>query len=374
MARRLAMVGGGGLAGLALVALTTLPVDPWALFRPAPVLESDVSGQLAEVDIHYVRSFHDAAYPTIADLLGSLSPDTAVRIVVAREEEFDHLMESLDRDDIHSPHEITPVVMGMPISPWAKDRFGTLRRGDEALLALPPRRGGGEGPRANDERVPARLCEQLDDVSCIALSFAFEGGDLLSDDEHVFVPANLVARNPVADEEARRQLLEEIAEVTGRRVIPIGTSATDIPDHHIGMVVTPLGDGVLAVADPDLGRKLYERLPEDRRTVQLANDPAVLARFDNVAEALETRGFEIVPIPMLLTASPRVYVTYNNAVVETRTDGRHIHMPVYGIPALDDEAERRFVARGLQVHRIRVGSLYEHTGSLRCLVGVIRRS
>ena len=33
----------------------------------------------------------------------------------------------------------------------------------------------------------------------------------------------------------------------------IGDRPEDVPNHHIGMYLTPLGNGRLAVADPDLG-------------------------------------------------------------------------------------------------------------------------
>jgi hypothetical protein len=260
------------------------------------------------------------------------------------------------------------VVTGFPITPWAKDRFGTFRRGDQPVLALPPDRSRVGGARGNDGRVPEILCRELEGLTCESLPFRFEGGDLLSDADRVYLPANLPGRNPHLDED---ELLASMEQIFGRDSARIGQRPSEIPDHHIGMVVTPLGDGIVAVADPDLGRELAETT--DVSPVEIERDDARYEPFRAVATILEDQGLTVVRVPMLLTTTPRVFVTYNNALLETRSDGRHIFMPVYELPQLDAAAAQVFEEQGLSVHPIRVADVYEHTGSLRCLVGVIAR-
>lgn len=379
MLRRLLWAVGGVVAGAVLVAVSAAPIDLPALLRGPPVLVSDVDGALAEVELQYVRSFHDQAFPTIADFLGALSEDTAVRIVVADATEFEFLMAELAGAGVRTPREVTAVVTDFPITPWAKDRFGTFRRGGTAVLAVPPERSRVGGARGNDEKVPDVLCDHLDDVECEAMPFRFEGGDLLSDDERIYVAATLMGRNPSLAED---ELLARLADTSGKRIVRIGKSPADVPDHHIGMVVTPLGDGVVAVADPDLGRDLARALRAGDAgevdgggtAVEIeAADEAYLP-FRRVIADLEAQGLRIVRVPMLLTGTPRVYVTYNNAVLEIRDDGRHVYMPVYGLDELDALAAATFEGEGWTVHPVRVAELYRHTGSLRCQVGVIRRT
>ena len=366
--QRLGWGAAGAAAGLLLLAVASQPLDVGAWLQPELELVSDVDGELAEVELHYVRSFHDASFATIADLLDALPRDTVVRVVVAYVHEFDFLVEELERHGISPPDELTAVVTGFPITPWAKDRFGTFRRGYQPVLALPPDRSRVGGPRGNDARVPEILCREVEGLSCESLPFRFEGGDLLSDADRVYLPANLLGRNPHLDED---ELLASMDELFGRPAARIGQRPSQIPDHHIGMVVTPLGDGVVAVADPDLGRELAG--DTSAGPVEIEPDDERYIPFRAVATILEDQGLIVVRVPMLLTTTPRVFVTYNNALLETRADGRHIYLPVYELPQLDALAAQVFEEQGLTVHPIRVTDVYEHTGSLRCLVGVIAR-
>jgi len=365
---RLGWALAGCAAGLLLIVVGSGPLEVRAWFQPERALVSDVEGELDRIVVHYVRSFHDASFPTLADLFDALPRDTAVHVVVAERAEFDHLVDALDREGIAPPDELTAVVTGFSITPWAKDRFGTFHRGQRPVLGLPPDRSRIGGARGNDARVPELLCREIDGLDCEALPFRFEGGDLLSDGERIYVPANLPGRNPGR---AGDELLPTIAQVAGRDVTPIGDRPSDIPDHHIGMVVTPLGNGVVAVADPDWGRALVGESPA--APIEVEDDEERYLPFRAVAAALEDEGLTVVRVPMVLTSTPRVYATYNNALVETRDDGRHIYMPVYDLPELDGLAAGIFEDQGLTVHPIRVEDLYEHTGSLRCLVGVISR-
>ena len=57
--------------------------------------------------------------------------------------------------------------------------------------------------------------------------------------------------------------------------------------------------------------------------------------------------------------------------VVAKDDG--VYMPVYGIPALDAAARAVFEGQGWSVLPVDVKDVYRHTGSLRCLVGIIER-
>ena len=161
--------------------------------------------------------------------------------------------------------------------------------------------------------------------------------------------------------------------VFGKSVVVLGNEVQDVPDHHIGMYLTPLGDRKVAVGDPALGMAIYDGLPSEQKTLQIRRDTAAFRPFMNVIGVLEDRGFEVVRIPLLLTDVPRVYVTYNNAILETRDGEKRIYMPVYGISGMDRAGGQAFRDQGWKVIPVNVGDIYTHTGSLRCMVGIVRR-
>jgi hypothetical protein len=364
----------GAVAGLAVAGAVA---DPAALVEPLagdPAIVSDAHGGLTEIVVHYRRDFHEQSRETLEDLVAALPPGVTIRVVVERREEFDFLVQHLEEMGIPDHGRLEPVVAGFEISPWSKDRFGTLERRGHPVVAVPPHRAAVSGARGNDERIPDLLCAELEHVQCRALPFYFEGGDLISDERHVFVAATLLERNPPLTEARRAELLEQIGDELRRDVVPIGREGTDVPDHHIGMYLTPLGDGVVAVASPAAGARLYRALPTREQTLELQDDPVEIQRFTRIADDLRDQGFTVVEVPLLLTTTPRVYVSYNNALLERRGDDQIVYMPVYGIETLDLAAAEVFRDLGWRVESIRVEDVYTYTGSLRCLVGVVSRA
>jgi hypothetical protein len=360
------------LVGAALsVPLSALP---WReMWQPVTRLVSDADGVLAEVCVHYCRAFHADAFPTLHDLFAALPREASIRVVVREASEYAHLRKALVDRGAFLPPRMAPVVTRFPITPWAKDRFGTLACGRRAVLAVPPLNPALRGPRANDARVPGFLSRQLAGLEARVLPFCFEGGDLIADRDTVFLAANCLARNQPLDVDARDELLRRIEDSLGKRVVVLGNRAADVPDHHIGMYLTPLGDRRVAVGDPDWGRRLCASPAVPTGILEVDACETRYARFRRVARELGAKGYALVPVPLVLTSRPRVYVSYNNSILERSRHGKHIYMPVYGIPALDAVAAGVFEREGWQVRPVRVGRLYRHTGSLRCLVGVIRR-
>jgi hypothetical protein len=338
-------------------------------------LVSDCDGALKEISFHYVQDFNEDCIETLSDLLTALPNEVAVRVVVAREEEFDFLRHELSQRNVDLRREMTAVVTGEPITPWAKDRFGTMRTWfGTPVLAVPPMRSRSSGCRANDERVPDRMSRELRRLNCRSLPFFFEGGDLLSDSTNVYVAANFLGRNQPRNKIDPEALMETIGGVLGRHVVSIGRDTGDVPDHHVGMYLTPLGDNTVAAGDPALGRDLWSLLVDQNPGVDVETNEACYTSFHRARNEVERHGLRIVRMPLILTRQPRVYLTYNNAILEIRSGEKRIYMPVYGIPAQDEAARRIYEAEGWRVFPVRVGKLYRHTGSLRCLIGIIRRA
>lgn len=371
--QRLSVTAAGALCGLVLGAgLPGVPIS-----RPkagAAKLVSDAHGALEEICILYRPDFEPYGLDVYTDFFSALQPDVRIHVVVERQGDFAEFREALAARGVFGLHRLLPLVTGFPLSAWAKDRFGTMHRGNRAIIAVPPTRSNPEGARGNDGRVPELLYERIPGLDRQVLPFNFEGGDLLSDETHVYVAANFLARNPPLDANRRAALLTRIGRCFGKEAITIGTHAHEVPDHHIGMYLTPLGDNVIVAGDPDLGLRILgegEGAPGD---MDVETDPRRYIPFSNAIEYLQDRGFEVIRVPMVLTRTPRVFVTYNNAICERRDGAKRIYMPVYGIPALDAAATAVFETQGWEVFPVRVASVYRCTGSLRCLVGVLRRS
>lgn len=351
--------------------LSQLP-NPHARDIAMPELVSDADLALADISIHYRSDFHDECLETLRDLMAGLPQEVTVWVVVESLEEFNFLKNRMEGSA--SSARLRAVVTGMPITPWSKDRFGTMTAEGNPVLAIPKARTLAEGPRGNDETVAALICRESDDATLKVLPFMFEGGDLLSDQDNIYVPANMVARNEPLTDAGKGALLAAIERTFGKTVVHIGDEARDMPDHHIGMYLTPLGNGRLAVADPDMGLQMCRELNiAEVGGVAVETDPTCYQPFRNVIQLLQDRNIEIVRVPMILTTLPRVYATYNNAIVEERNGVRRIFMPTYGVPGIDQRAAQIFAEQNIEVIPVRVSKLFKHTGSLRCLVGVIRR-
>lgn len=368
--RKLALIG-GSLTGLALA----LGLSQWASrSRPLPPahLISDAHGALADICIQYRQDFNPSVIETLTDLFEGLDDDLEIRIVVERRAEFEFLKAELARHGVTRLNRLSAVITGFPITPWARDRFGALTADGEPIIAVPPARSNIPGARGHDERVPEILAGCVPYATCRPLSFMFEGGDLLADEENAFISANCLGRNSPLDVDDREGLLRQIKESLGKRIVVIGKTAEEVPDHHICMVLTPLGNKRVAVADPWLGLETYRQNPSGE-TVEVETDLSKYEPFRIVRQHLERQGFQTVPIPLLLTKTPRVFLSYNNVILERCGGEKRVYMPIYGVPALDQSAGEAFEKEDWHVIPVRVAKLYRHTGSLRCQVGIIRR-
>ncbi len=370
---RTVAVIGGVLAGVLLALCLSQLVGVSDVDTPSAWLASDVDGRLREICVHYRQDFNEESIEVLSDLFASLPTDVTVHVVVADHAEFAFLQSELASRGIGAGLRMRPLVTGMPITPWAKDRFGTMRDGDTPVIALPGVRTMLSGARANDERVPELICDRLSRVRAKVLPFHFEGGDLISDATNVYVAATLLDRNQPTTVLERQRLISLIETTFKKHAVVIGESGAEVPDHHIGMYLTPLGNSTVALGDPDMGRRLCRELGI-AESVELESDESAYEPFRNVIRVMQTQGFKIVRVPLVLTTTPRVYLTYNNAILESDAGHKRIYMPVYGVTALDRAATRIFQQQGLTVLPVRVGKIYRHTGSLRCLVGIIDRA
>jgi len=370
---------GGLYLVFALGAVVLTPEPPEA----GPLMPAS-GGPITDLGIQFHRTGAERFLPVFGALLGALDPETTVHVVVGDEADHNRFEEA--RTGWFAEGEGPRVVYasaGQPITSWMRDRLGVLDPGPSggpAVLLAPAAPMTGPEARAHDWIVPWTLGEHLGTRAMVrATEYRFDGGDLIADEERVYVATPLFGRNPGVAPDA---LVARLERDLGRPVLRLGSEAHSVPDHHIGMFLTPLGDGRVAVGDPDLalaalaevGMERPAMLPVGGEPLTLDLDPGRLDRFRRVAEELRAAGLEVVPIPILPSRSPYVFLSYNNVLVERRADGRlHVYLPVYGVDVLDDAAIRAWEEAGAVVHPIGVEGLFRLGGSVRCLVAPLAR-
>lgn len=340
-----------------------------------PVLMPAAGGALTDLGIQFSRVDGQRFLAVYEQLFAALDPDTRVHVVVGDASDRE-AFEAARRSWAAAP-EVTYTLADRPITSWMRDRLAVLGGSEHSpTLLAPPSPMAGPEARANDWWVPWVVADSdalPGGATVRTSSFQFEGGDLISDGEHVFVAPPLWARNPDLD---RDEVLARVAAETGLEVVPIGLH-DPVPDHHIGMFLTPLGQGRVAVADADLGLAAIgeaDSLVVGGEPLAIDRSAERRARFRQVATDLERAGFEVVPLPIVPAQQRYVMLSSNNALLEHRQGALHVYMPAYDVDALDRAATQAWTDAGAVVHPIDVTTVFRLGGSVRCLTAPLGRS
>ena len=303
---------------------------------------------------------------------------------------------------------------------WTQDPFLVLQDGSGATRLLKP----WIFERAGDEVMPAVVSDAFG-IDVQQSRLFFEGGNLVSDAQHVFIGANTIRYNAVRWVASEADVVRQFELELGRTVLVIGPMPQ--PIGHIDMMLTPLGNGRIAVADASLGAAAVEQADaddpaqidafEDEIERGFFGDPAIrelrladgrtarvppvrgetlrMARksreiaplLDGIAAAISARGYEVVRIPFLFggpDADPGSddknqgvarypMLTYNNVLLESVPE-RVVYLPEYGLPAVDRAALNAWRDAGFRTVRVpglTISAMYG--GALRCSVKVLRR-
>lgn len=306
----------------------------------------------------------------------------------------------------------------LSFSIWPQDPFVVLRddRGESRLLTS---RDYGR----MEDREMARVVADALGWPVEESSLFFAGGNVLADERHAFVGADLIRANQ--DGASERRVVERFQRELGRPVIVVGTAPQAVA--HIDLMLTPLGRGRVALGDPARGADLAEQaLAADAAAVRAFEEHAELYFFGHpelrsltgpggrvihapaiqgrtadaiadsrrIAPALEAvardltgRGYEVLRVPLLLTRLDRPehrrgpgesagypVLSYNNVLIERVGDTRRVYMPVYGLAALDEAAHRAWTVAGFEPRTIPgVTTSAMYRGSLRCSVKILER-
>ena len=346
-------------------------------------MTSAVGGPITDLAIQFHRPGPAPVARVLRDLMAAVDPATTTVHVVVSDAEDERTLARLAPAVGHGPR-VRAVRANRTITSWIHDRLLVLdppTGGGPPTLVAPPAAHQGSAARVGDWRVPWDLRAAALPVPprVVTARFQFDGGDLIADGQRVYVTPRLLARNADASR-SREALLAEIARTVGRRVTVVGDDAHPVPDHHVGMFVTPLGEGRVLVADPDLALSVLRRAGASRdltvggAPLPLDLSEARLETFRNLARSLRAQGLQVIPLPALPSPDPYVLISYGNAMLEHRRDGRlHVLMPTYGVPALDAAATAIYRAAGAVVHPIAVQDVFRMGGSVGCLVAPLRR-
>ncbi len=305
---------------------------------------------------------------------------------------------------------------------WPQDPF-IVTTGPEGrrLLASP------EFARAEDNEMARLVAAELG----LPLEYAelsFEGGNIVADEDFVFIGANTIRRNALDLELPEIEIAQRFERLLGKAVVVVGPLPQ--PIGHIDMMLTPLGNKRLVVADPAWGARLAQqdlndnpaavsafeqrsmrdffghsaigevhlldgsvlRPPEimDATSHAISDSKSIAAALDGLAQSLQELGFRIERVPYLerRPVNPETpaagetipgqagypQLTYNNALIESLENSKRVYLPEYGWPALDDAAGEAWRTLGYEVVAIpgfTTSAMYG--GALRCSVKVLAR-
>lgn len=371
------------LAGLVLAVLVVvLGGRPRPRPRPAPMvsapLVADDVGALAEVLVHYTPDAEAQIEPAYRDFLGTLPAGTRT-VVVHPASAGASTRAFLDRIGAHDTR-LVPVTARLAI--WSKDRALVLD-GTEArtTLLVPPKPRSGESGRPFDWNiVPAVVAAMPDHLAYREIPIAFDAGDFAIAGDRVLYDVNLWERNRGRGYATPVAFRERLRNVLGREVMMLGVEDAGVPQHHMSMYMASLGGNEVLVGDPVAGARLVgkdyrpgEKSPERGDALVSDTSPATLARFERAASDLTRLGFHVTRIPTV-AFDAKTYFAYTNGVFETRAGKKHVWMPVFDVPALDEAARGVYEGQGFVVHPVHVRSLYAHHGTIGCVVNVLART
>lgn len=307
-----------------------------------------------------------------------------------------------------------------PLTIWTQDPFLVLKEGKETILLVPR-----EFERADDRLMAETLARERGYILRNSELF-FEGGNIVSDESFIFIGANTIHFNAFRLEISEIEVVLRFQKELGRDVLVIGPAPQ--PIGHIDMMLTPLGNGRIAVADSAAGAEVLRRLeseaPQDIAEFEqyceqhffghpsissirgkdgqiisapdlrgetermIARSQEIAQVLDGIAAALEQYGYEIVRIPFLFGGPERLpeddtqavqadypMLTYNNVLLETTAGSANVYLPLYGLDALDAEAESAWRKAGFNpqpVEGLAISAMYG--GALRCSVKVLERT
>ncbi|PLX95408.1 MAG: hypothetical protein C0619_01490 [Desulfuromonas sp.] len=307
-----------------------------------------------------------------------------------------------------------------PITIWTQDPFLVLAQPGKPTTLLP----SNEFNRAGDRLMASAVAEKLG-FTLKRSPLDFEGGNIVADDNFAFIGADTIRHNAIVKNTDEVEIVRQFENELNRKVLVIGPFPQ--PIGHIDMMITPIGDKRVVVADSRAGAELAEealnKTPETVRAFESycenyffgspkidelttesgekINRPKVVGQtlkmidlsnkiapvLDGIAGSLENFGYTVFRIPFLygvpakgtsesdnLKNESYPMITYNNVVMERDGHEKIVYLPSYRWEMMDQKAAKAWSDLGFTVHQVEglaISSMYG--GSLRCSVKVLER-
>ena len=376
MRRRQVAVGTaiGLMLAAAILSLVGSPSPGRRGQRQAGAILSDCDGAIRELVIQYVPAAAEIVAPVYREFLGALPADVTVHVVCPDAAAFEDLKVRIGPVAC----TLSPIAANHAMTAWSRDRWLAMAPtgADRAVTLLAPR--GEEGAerwpaRAGDRRIAWDIAAALGpDARATRSSLYFDGGDFVADSRTVFVTPRVAERNVQHTVGDREQLLRTLRQMLKREVVLLEQA----PDHHAGMYMMPVGGNTMLVGDPRLASQALGGSKHPKEVMPCGADfsAETQRRFDGVARRCREAGYRVVRIPIVPGRDGRTYVTYLNVLVDQRGGRRIVYLPTFrGMAALNAAAASVWRGLDYEVRPVDCTTTYEHFGSLRCLVNVLRR-
>jgi hypothetical protein len=359
-----------------LAALAVMPLlggeDAKAESTVGPAI-SDCDGELQELVIQYTPDSSHIVLNPYRDFLTQLPKEVLVHVVCRDRAAYDELTAHVGK----TACKLNPVFVDHEMTSWSRDRWVALSPAGSAkafTLLLPQGELAAEvwAARKGDERIGDDLAAALADVIAFRSELYFDGGDLVGDSETYFVTPNVLRRNLQHTVKTEAELQQRLEELLGRKVVLL----KDAPDHHACMYMMPVGGRTVLVGDPRMARDLLTEAEIAGLPLPAGADfsDATAATFDAVAEQCREAGYRVVRVPLAPGKDGRMFLTPVNAILDERDGQRVVYMPRFdGAEKINTAAAKVWFDLGYEVRPVDCTDCYRYSGSLRCLVNVLRR-
>jgi hypothetical protein len=298
----------------------------------------------------------------VSSIVNALPPRVSVILAVNDPEAF-----TVARNPWPARVQFLKLTDETSITIWPQDPFVVLRDQDGEYRQLISR----DFQRVKDRQMALQLGRFLGWRSRVS-TLSFEGGNIVSDDSWAFVGANTIRQNALELDKTEAWVLKQFETELGKRVLAIGPVPQ--PIGHIDMMLTPLGEKNILLADPAWGARLAEQelnespgsveafeksceqmflgapgivslrystgrvlkapdvIGETRSAIEHSRD--IAPHLDRLAGYLAARGYKVHRVPYLSVRLPDMPTTRPNARTETKTATEDRNQASLGYPEL----------------------------------------
>ena len=335
---------------------------------------SDCDGTMEHIVIQYVKEADEITKSVYRDLISQLPDDIRITLICKDQDDVNQFLKSSGfRSD-----RFEKVIVSHDMTCWSRDRWLALTDPEGSpgtTLLIPYKENAMERwkERSGDARIAYDIKNAYDDEVWVEKSnLLFDGGDFVCDKETVFVSPNVLVRNPGFSNQQIEGILER---KLGKHIVLLANAR----EHHAGMYIMPISNKRVIVGDPKLAITLIKSQKgngyEELLNALPKNIDDVQKSFDSIADTCKEHNYEIIRIPVLPYNDMRTYITPLNVIINTENKTNVVYMPVIsGADVLNDYSEKVWESCGYAVKPVDCTSSYKYSGSLRCLVNVLKRN